>query len=88
MKKIQTFRETENLRHLYRNELDKVCFAHDAAYSYSKDLAQKTISKFKKKAYEIVRHPKYDEYQEALVSMVDKFFLTKKTGSGEYLEVK
>ena len=44
MKKIQTFRETENLRHLYRNELDKVCFAHDAAYSYSKDLAQKTIS--------------------------------------------
>ena len=40
MKKIQTFRETENLRHLYRNELDKVCFAH----SYSKDLEQKTIS--------------------------------------------
>ena len=49
---------------------------------------RKLFQSLKKKAYEIVRHPKYDEYQEALVSMVDKFFLTKKTGSGEYLEVK
>ena len=28
---IQKFTETGNLKHLYRNELDKVCFAHDAA---------------------------------------------------------
>ena len=25
-KKIQTFRETGNLKHLYRNELSKACF--------------------------------------------------------------
>ena len=31
--KIQKFRETGNLNHLYRNELNKVCFAHYAAYS-------------------------------------------------------
>ena len=37
-------RETVNLKHLYRKELDKVCFAHDAAYSKSKDLAKRTIS--------------------------------------------
>ena len=31
--RIQKFRETGNLRHFYRNELDKVRFAHNAAYS-------------------------------------------------------
>ena len=38
--RIQKYRETGNLKHLYRNELDRDCFAHDAAYSDSKDLAQ------------------------------------------------
>ena len=42
--RIQKFRETGNLKHLYRNELYKACFAHDAAYSDSKDLAKRTIS--------------------------------------------
>ena len=40
---IQKFRETSNLKHLYRNELEKGCFAHGAAYSESKDLAKRTI---------------------------------------------
>ena len=31
--RIQKFRKTGNLKHLYRNELVKACFAHDAAYS-------------------------------------------------------
>ena len=43
-KRIQKFRETGNLKHLYRNELNKACFAHDAAYFDSKDLATRTIS--------------------------------------------
>ena len=42
--RIQKFRKTGNLKHLYRNELDKACFAHHAAFSYSKDLAKSTIS--------------------------------------------
>ena len=42
--RIQKFRETCNLKHLYRNELDKACFTHDAAYFVSKDLAKRTIS--------------------------------------------
>ena len=29
--RIQKFRETGNLKHLYRKELDKACFVHDAA---------------------------------------------------------
>ena len=42
--KIQKYRETGNLKQLYRNELGKACFAHDPPYSDSKDLAKKTIS--------------------------------------------
>ena len=34
--RIKKFREAGNLKCLYRNELDKTCFAHDAAYSDSK----------------------------------------------------
>ena len=40
---IQKFRETGNLKHIYKNELDKACFAHDAAYPDSKDLAKRII---------------------------------------------
>ena len=43
--RIQKFRETINLQCLYRNELDKVCFTHDATYSDSKDLSKRTISR-------------------------------------------
>ena len=42
--KIQKFTQTENLKYLYRNELDKACLTHDAAYSNSKDVAKRTIS--------------------------------------------
>ena len=66
LQRIQKCRETGNLKYLYRHELDKVCFGHDAAYSDSKDLTKRTIS---------------DGYQRALASMVYKFF-DKKTGSG------
>ena len=59
------------------------CFAHDATYSDSKDLAKITILDkiFKDRAYEIARNCKYDGYQRALASMVYKCF-DKKTGSG------
>ena len=65
-------RETGNLKDLYRNELDKVSFAHDAAYSDSKDLAKRTISdKIQNDStYEIARNRKYDEYQRALARLV------------------
>ena len=43
-KRVRKFREKGNSKHLYRNELDKACFTHNAAYSDSKDLGKKTIS--------------------------------------------
>ena len=60
--RIQKFRETGNLKHLYRNELDKACFVHHVAYSDSKDLAKKTISNkiLKERAYKIARNQKND----------------------------
>ena len=61
---MQKFRETGNLEDLYKNELDKAGFAHDAAYSDSKDLSKRNISDklLKERAYEIARNPKYDGY--------------------------
>ena len=81
--RIQKFRESGNLNHLYRNETDKACFSHNAAYSDINDLAKRTISDkiLKDITYEIARNCKYDGYQRALTSMVYTFF-DKKTGSG------
>ena len=61
---------------LYNNELDKACFAHDAAYSDSKDLIKRTVANktLKNRAFDIAKDPKYDGYQRGLASMVYKFF--------------
>ena len=54
--RIKKFRETGNLKHLCRNELDKASFVHDGAYSDSKDWTKITISYkiSKDRTYEIV----------------------------------
>ena len=61
---------------IYKNKLGRACFAHDAACSYSKDLAKRTnLNKIlKDKAYEITLNPKYNGYRRGLASMVYKFF--------------
>ena len=78
--RIKIFRKTGNLKQLYREELDKACFAYNAAYSDSKDLAKRTISDkiLKDRVYEIARNRNYDGCQRALTSMVYKF-LDQKT---------
>ena len=80
--RIQKFRETGNLKYLSRNELDKACFVHNAAYSDSNDLAKRTILDkiLKDRAYEIARNCGYGGYQRALAGMVHKIF-DKETGS-------
>ena len=42
--RIKKFRKKGNLKHVCNNELDKACFAHDAACSDSKDLTKRIIS--------------------------------------------
>ena len=79
-KRIQKFRETSDLKKLYRKKINKACFSHDSAYSDCKDLAKRTISDkiFKDRDYEIDRNFIYDGYQRGLANMVHKCF-DKKT---------
>ena len=81
--RIQKFKETGDTNYIYKNELDKACFAHDAAYSDSKDLAKRTVADkiLKNKAFDIAKDPKYDGYQRGLASMVYKIFDKKSEGS-------
>ena len=74
---------------IVKNELDKACFAHDTAYSDSKDLAKRTVSYkiLRDRADEIAINPKYDGYQKGLGSMICKFF-NKKIWSGTESIVK
>ena len=77
--RIQKFKETGDTNYIYKNELDKACFVHDAAYSDSKDLTKRTVADkiLKNKAFDIAKDPKYDGYQRGLVSVVYKFFDSK-----------
>ena len=74
--RIQKFKETVDTTYIYKNELDKVCFAHDAAYSDSKDLPKRTVADktLRNKAFNITKDPKCDGYQRGLASMAYKFF--------------
>ena len=85
--RIQKFKETRDTNYIYMNELDKACFAHDAAYSDGKDLTKRTVAVkiLKNKAFDIAKDPKYDGYQRGLVSMVYKSFDWKVSGSGAKL---
>ena len=70
--RIQKFKQTEDTSYIYKNELDKVCFKHDMAYGYFKDLKRRTVSDkvLRDKAFNIAKNLKYDGYQRGLASMV------------------
>ena len=82
--RIKKFKRTGDRRLLYRNELDKACFKHDAAYAKYKDVENRLISdqKLRNSAYDVASNPKYDGYQRGLASMVYKFFDKKSMGRG------
>ena len=82
--RIQKFKETGDTNYTYKNELDKACFAHDAAYSDSKDLTKRTVADkiLRNRAFNIAKDPKYYGYQRGLASMVHKFFDVKSKGIG------
>ena len=70
--RIQKFKETGDIKYIYRNELDKAYFQHDMAYGDFKDLARRTTSDkaLRDKAFNIAEDPKYDGYQRGLASIV------------------
>ena len=71
---VQKFRETGDLRHIYKNELAKAYCARDAIYSESKDLAKRTISdklvELKVRAYEYNLNPRHGGRQRETASVV------------------
>ena len=77
--RIQKFKETGDTNYIYKNELDKACFTHDATYSDSKNLTKRTIAGkiLRDKAFNIAKDTKYDGYQRGSGSMVYKFFDSK-----------
>ena len=89
--RIQKFKETGDTNYIYKNELDEAYFAHDTAYSNSKDLIKRTVADktLKNRALNIAKDKKYDGYQRGLASMVYKFFDKKTIGSGaKYVNTK
>ena len=75
--RIQKFKENGDTNYIYKSELDKACFAQDAAYSDSKDLTKRTIADkiLRDIAFNIAKDLKYDGYQRGLASMVYKFLI-------------
>ena len=55
--RIKEFKRTGDTRLLYRNELDKACFKHDAAYVKYKDVENRLISdqKLRNSAYFLIQ---------------------------------
>ena len=82
--------QTGDTNYIYRNEYDKDCFQHDAAYSDSKDLVKRTQSDkaLNDKAFQIGNNPKYDGYQRGLASMVYNFLDKKSKVAGIKNEIK
>ena len=75
------FEQTGDTQYIYRNELDKACFQHDAAYADNKDLLNRTQADkiLRYKAYGIANNPQFDGYQRGLAGIVWFInFLTQK----------
>ena len=61
----------QDLRYIYQNELDKVCF----------QIRRKSSDKIlRDKAFDNAKNPKYDQYQRGSASMIYEFF-DKKTSA-------
>ena len=82
--RIQKSKETGDTNYVYKNGLDKACFAHDSAYYDSKDLTKRTVADkiLRNRAFNFAKDQKYDGYQRGLASMVYKFFDKKSKRSG------
>ena len=75
--RLQTLKETEDIKYIYRNELDKVCYQHDMDYADFKNLAKRTASDkvLEDKAFNIDKNLGYNGYQRGLSSMVYKYLI-------------
>ena len=75
--RIQKFKETGDIKYIYRNELDKACFLHDIAYGDFKDLARITApdKALRDKAFNIAKSSEYDGFEDALLLWFINFLI-------------
>ena len=74
---MKKFKETGDLRYIYQNKSDKICFQHDFKDfkdSYRTTIADKVL---RNKACNFAKNPKYDGCQRGFASMAYKFFAKK-----------
>ena len=74
---IKIFKETGDLRYIYQNELDKVCFQHDMAYGDFKDLNRRTAADkvLHDKVFNIAKDLKYDGYKRTSFNGLKKLLV-------------
>ena len=62
---MKRFKETEDSRYIYQNELVKTFFQQDMAYEDFKDLNRTTATDhvLRDKAFNLAKNPKYDGYK-------------------------
>ena len=74
--RMKNFKETEDSRYIYQNELDKACNQHDMAHGDFKDLNRRTFADkaLRDKAFNLAKSSKYDGYPGGFASMIYIFF--------------
>ena len=88
-KRRQKFKETEDSRYIYQNELHQACFQDDMVNGDFKDQPRRTASDkvLRDKAFDIAKNPKYDGCKQRLALMAYKCFDKMFSGSGVKSEV-
>ena len=74
--RIQKFKDTEDSRHIYQNQLDKACFKHDMILKITVRITA-SDEILHDKTFNLAKNTKYDRYQMRLASMVYKFLEKK-----------
>ena len=75
--RIQKFMQTGDTNYIYRNDIDKVCFTHDAAYTNSKDLTKRTAVDKVLRDKAFANNLKHNGYQRSLAAMICKISIEK-----------
>ena len=83
--RIERYLQTGDTDHIFKNELDKACFYHDAGYSAHKSVEKRHLAdkKLMDECVRIANDQSLDGYQRSLAAAIYRFFEKKiQTGQG------
>ena len=75
--RIQKFKETGDLKHIYQKEIDKVCFQWHGLWRFWDLIRRASENILHDKAFNIAKHLKYDGYQRGLLQWSINFLIKK-----------